>query len=1032
MMLFKKYLLFLFLSVPSSSAVVYGTQYSAADLLEAAGVIVPRTPAPDPSGSPTESPAPSPSPSAAPTDAPTESPAPSPSPSAAPTGRPTGTTRPTSKPTEAPTESPAPSPSPSAAPTNHPSKGPSEAPTQHPTVTPIPTDAPTVTPTDSPSTPPTDQPSEMPSVSMHPSTLPSDAPTDMPTSKPSPAPTGAPTISPQPSSKPSVVPTETPTYTSAIPSAAPTKAPTETPSDAPTSEPSEAPSIAPSTSEPTKAPTHLPSGAPSPTPTEVSFKTKTGITNVMLMDIDSEMGNGPLSQFEIATMQFIRDTKPTTEGYNIQILAVTVLTQDVVYPEREEANASNETRRHLVSEVGLQVAFRTVGVLTQGQPPSDFDLTDITDEGFKNHYGEYLYRLGNIHSFFKPVLASVIAAELERNAEDNDEENDATNKGQFVAAVLFSTLAFMMAIFASWYAVKKHLKSQNRITDKSHMLEYPGHGGQFGTHSLSDIDEAEVEADAEQPQEDTNMKLKPLQLDIYDDRIELEDIGLSPLNGFTPKPPMSPGAMEKGEGNKRRSSGGRRSSFNLSETGQSIKKWLTPRRSVFQGVPNAMEDPPESEVSFQFGPASVKGRESLEPDALKASTTNQTGILSNEKVTISGSSGGSNDKKDKKDKKDRRKTIESNTPLGIPASFFGRNSMDGRSEATSITPMGSTASSFFTKMGKSVFTGRQNMQSDAGMSVVTDSSHKFKFGSTAGKSAVNEPNAYSNKSPPEASDNGSKWGGANKLNAGNLAKLQTSKKETSPNFKSIRSNFEENKPDQTKGATPLKTNNDSRYNGNANEEFELGTPSNKKNRHTYEATEASIEIEPMSKRTRTSDGGSVYSEQSELHLNDFSAGPTTLGARPPKYDEDSFVGHEYGKRPNAIMKPPSSAGARSQTAHNPTSNYTLGARPMPAEAAEEKKPRTSLNTAIKQGDTFDVFAPPGPIGIVVDTSKEGPAVHSLKSTSPMLGLINPGDLIIALDDEDTRIMTAASLTRLMAKKSRQKERKITLLSPDGF
>jgi C-terminal processing protease CtpA/Prc len=55
----------------------------------------------------------------------------------------------------------------------------------------------------------------------------------------------------------------------------------------------------------------------------------------------------------------------------------------------------------------------------------------------------------------------------------------------------------------------------------------------------------------------------------------------------------------------------------------------------------------------------------------------------------------------------------------------------------------------------------------------------------------------------------------------------------------------------------------------------------------------------------------------------------------------------------------------------------------------------------------------------------------LKRTSPMLGLINPGDLIVGLDDEDTRGMTAATLTRLMARKSAQKERKITLLTTDN-
>ena len=81
-------------------------------------------------------------------------------------------------------------------------------------------------------------------------------------------------------------------------------------------------------------------------------------------------------------------------------------------------------------------------------------------------------------------------------------------------------------------------------------------------------------------------------------------------------------------------------------------------------------------------------------------------------------------------------------------------------------------------------------------------------------------------------------------------------------------------------------------------------------------------------------------------------------------------------------------------------------------------------------ELYDVFAPAGPIGIIVDTTKDGPVVHSLKATSPMLGLIGPGDLIVGLDDEDTRSMTAATLTRLMAKKCSQKERKITLLTAD--
>eukprot|EP00536_Pseudo-nitzschia_multiseries_P014138 jgi/Psemu1/310660/fgenesh1_kg.662_\ len=109
-----------------------------------------------------------------------------------------------------------------------------------------------------------------------------------------------------------------------------------------------------------------------------------------------------------------------------------------------------------------------------------------------------------------------------------------------------------------------------------------------------------------------------------------------------------------------------------------------------------------------------------------------------------------------------------------------------------------------------------------------------------------------------------------------------------------------------------------------------------------------------------------------------------------------------------------------QDARSETSHSTLGARP--------RENQISLSSVMRRAGRYDVYAPSGPIGIVVDTSKDGPSVHSIKPTSPMLGLISPGDLIVALDGEDTRKMTAAALTRLMSLKSRQKDRKITLLS----
>lgn len=111
----------------------------------------------------------------------------------------------------------------------------------------------------------------------------------------------------------------------------------------------------------------------------------------------------------------------------------------------------------------------------------------------------------------------------------------------------------------------------------------------------------------------------------------------------------------------------------------------------------------------------------------------------------------------------------------------------------------------------------------------------------------------------------------------------------------------------------------------------------------------------------------------------------------------------------------------------------LGARGMDEDEEVQYKERKSeeLPPAVKRSGLYDVFAPPGPLGIVVDTTKDGPVIHSLKATSALLGLVGSGDLIVGLDDMDTRSMTAATLTRLMAKRSSQSERKITLLAVDN-
>ena len=77
----------------------------------------------------------------------------------------------------------------------------------------------------------------------------------------------------------------------------------------------------------------------------------------------------------------------------------------------------------------------------------------------------------------------------------------------------------------------------------------------------------------------------------------------------------------------------------------------------------------------------------------------------------------------------------------------------------------------------------------------------------------------------------------------------------------------------------------------------------------------------------------------------------------------------------------------------------------------------------------DCFAPPGKLHIVIHSTKDGPAVHTVKPGSSLEGHIFPGDLIISVDNVDTRSYSAEQVMKMMASKSNQ-ERKITVLHFD--
>jgi len=68
-----------------------------------------------------------------------------------------------------------------------------------------------------------------------------------------------------------------------------------------------------------------------------------------------------------------------------------------------------------------------------------------------------------------------------------------------------------------------------------------------------------------------------------------------------------------------------------------------------------------------------------------------------------------------------------------------------------------------------------------------------------------------------------------------------------------------------------------------------------------------------------------------------------------------------------------------------------------------------------------VYAPRGYLGLVVS---DGNRVVSVKQNSPLKAIIEPGDLILTVDNTDVRNQSAAQIGRIFALRENQRERKI--------
>lgn len=156
---------------------------------------------------------------------------------------------------------------------------------------------------------------------------------------------------------------------------------------------------------------------------------------------------------------------------------------------------------------------------------------------------------------------------------------------------------------------------------------------------------------------------------------------------------------------------------------------------------------------------------------------------------------------------------------------------------------------------------------------------------------------------------------------------------------------------------------------------------------------------------------------------------------PPTYGDQSVatVDYDYSKAyggagDTSVSSAGGTFGSNTQNVSLPTNaaatGAALGAMDDNSYDAKYDNPGSSNGNE----EVIHIFAPPGKLGVVIDTPDDGaPVVHAVKDTSVVADRIIVGDKLVAVDDEDVRSMTAIKVSKMISRKGANPSRKLTIV-----
>lgn len=156
---------------------------------------------------------------------------------------------------------------------------------------------------------------------------------------------------------------------------------------------------------------------------------------------------------------------------------------------------------------------------------------------------------------------------------------------------------------------------------------------------------------------------------------------------------------------------------------------------------------------------------------------------------------------------------------------------------------------------------------------------------------------------------------------------------------------------------------------------------------------------------------------------------------PPTYGDQSVatVDYDYSKAYGGAgdTSVSSAGGTFGSNANNVSLHLNAGATGVALGSMDENSydPRyDNPGGGESNEEVIHIFAPPGKLGVVIDTPDDGaPVVHAVKDTSVIADRIIVGDKLVAVDDEDVRSMTAIKVSKMISRKGANPSRKLTIV-----